>query len=150
MKEITSNLKMKDIYFSEIHFKYKKEKVGQFPLNINFKIDYKRDNKNKHLITVIITTTIQDEINQLDLFVVCNGLFELNDSQSLTEKEKQQLLKINIVAIMFPYIRSQISIITSQPGLSPIQIPIIDVNKLLNDQKTSDIQNKSNETKGED
>lgn len=35
------------------------------------------------------------------------------------------------MAIMFPYIRSQISLLTTQPGLHPGQLPPMNINALL-------------------
>jgi preprotein translocase subunit SecB len=41
------------------------------------------------------------------------------------------ILKKNSVAIMFPFIRSQVSLITTQPGMIPVQLPLVDVNKMV-------------------
>jgi preprotein translocase subunit SecB len=39
------------------------------------------------------------------------------------------------VAILFPFVRSQISLITSQPGMMPVIIPAINVNALLDESE---------------
>ena len=40
-------------------------------------------------------------------------------------------LKPNAVAIMFPFLRSQISLLTTQPDMIPVVLPAININKLL-------------------
>ena len=45
--------------------------------------------------------------------------------------EYERILKANTVAIMFPYIRSQISLLTTQPGLHPVMLPPMNINALL-------------------
>ena len=44
-------------------------------------------------------------------------------------------MKKNTVAIMFPFIRSQVSILTTQPGMIPIVMPPININALVEDMK---------------
>lgn len=43
--------------------------------------------------------------------------------------------KDNAVAIMFPYLRSQITLLTAQPDIMPIVLPSINVKKLLEEQE---------------
>lgn len=45
------------------------------------------------------------------------------------------LLNYNTVAMMMPYVRSQISLLTSQPGLTPLVLPAFDIYKLVNNSK---------------
>lgn len=52
----------------------------------------------------------------------------------ITEQENNGLLEKNTIAIMFPYIRSYISSITTQPGMTPIVLPAINIVALINDQ----------------
>lgn len=41
----------------------------------------------------------------------------------------------NAIAIMFPYLRSQISIMTAQPNMCPIILPAMNINKFINKEK---------------
>ena len=43
----------------------------------------------------------------------------------------EHLVKVNTVAIIFPFIRSQISLLTMQPGLAPIMLPPMNLNALI-------------------
>ena len=45
------------------------------------------------------------------------------------------ILERNAIAILFPYNRSYISTITTQPGMAPILLPAMNIVAMLNDQK---------------
>lgn len=49
------------------------------------------------------------------------------------------ILERNAIAILFPYIRSYISTITTQPGMAPILLPAMNIVAMLNDQKKINI-----------
>lgn len=45
------------------------------------------------------------------------------------------ILEKNTIAIMFPYIRSYISSITTQPGMSPIVLPAMNIVAMVRPEK---------------
>ena len=55
------------------------------------------------------------------------GIFEV--AGGLTDENT--FLQKNAIAVMFPYLRSQITLLTSQPGMTPLIIPILNINTLL-------------------
>ena len=55
------------------------------------------------------------------------GIFEV--AGGLTDENA--FLQKNAIAVMFPYLRSQITLLTSQPGMTPLIIPILNINTLL-------------------
>lgn len=61
------------------------------------------------------------------------GVFDIKAD---TAEQFQTLLHYNTVAMMMPYIRSQITLLTAQPGLAPLVMPPIDVNKLVDKAPT--------------
>ena len=129
-RNIDSVLKMMDLYFSSFSFQQKKDKMGEMPLTINYNIEHQQNDADSSIYRVIITTTINDDDERIKLEVVATGVFKIDD-MTIDDSLRDSIINFNTVAIMFPYIRSQISILTTQPGLMPIQIPIIDVNKLV-------------------
>ena len=42
----------------------------------------------------------------------------------------EKMLK-NALAIMFPYLRSQVTLITTQPNFKPIILPVVNINQLV-------------------
>lgn len=59
-----------------------------------------------------------------------SGIFSISEDSVLGKK----LLTNNTVAILFPYLRSQLTLLTSQPGFEPIILPIMNINALMNDE----------------
>ena len=62
-------------------------------------------------------------VNKSDLLVVV-----ITKAHFVYEKE-ESIIKTNTVAIMFPFIRSQVTLLTTQPGMTPIVLPPINTTK---------------------
>lgn len=104
--------------------------------------------KNKNLDNLSLGVQVHREINELEenLFEVLLNII-ISDEEEIvfvdvtgraifsTEQKKSDLLEKNTLAIMFPYIRSYVSIITTQPGMNPIVLPAMNIVALVNDQK---------------
>lgn len=84
--------------------------------------------------------TIDTSIRNKEAGIILNlqtiGLFKV-EQVDIEENIYDQLVKTNTVAIMFPYIRSQVSLLTTQPGIQPIMIPPMNINVLLEDNQQS-------------
>ncbi|NLD50665.1 MAG: hypothetical protein GX660_26275 [Clostridiaceae bacterium] len=62
------------------------------------------------------------------IFASITGEFEFDGNDKI---EKQILLDKNAVAIMFPYLRSTITNITSIANIPPLVLPVVNITKLL-------------------
>ena len=60
------------------------------------------------------------------------GIFSFN--QEIDSDERRDFIKSNAVAIMMPYVRSELTLLTSQPGVDPIVLPLFNVQAMLNNQ----------------
>ena len=49
----------------------------------------------------------------------------------LKEEQKQIIITKNTMAILFPYLRAQATLMTSQPDMEPVVLPVININALL-------------------
>ena len=56
------------------------------------------------------------------------------DKNDIDEQTYEHLIKANTIAIIFPFIRSQVSLLTTQPGMMPVIIPPININALISEQ----------------
>lgn len=63
----------------------------------------------------------------MNLKLVADAIFTY-DADDYSNEDK--VVGDNTVAIMFPFIRSQITLMTSQPGMQPIVLPPINATKL--------------------
>lgn len=52
----------------------------------------------------------------------------------LTDALKNSLVVKNSVAIMMPYLRSQVSLVTAQPEVECVVLPAFNINKMLDNE----------------
>ena len=53
-------------------------------------------------------------------------------------ENKDELLNANAVSILFAYVRSQLTLLTAQPGMSPVVLPVMNVAEMIkNGEKPS-------------
>lgn len=50
-------------------------------------------------------------------------------------ENKDVLLNSNAVAILFAYVRSQLTLLTAQPGTEPIVLPVMNIAKMLEESE---------------
>ena len=96
-----------------------------------FKIDFQagttEDLKNGK---VILTAKISDVKNHRRIEAKLSGYFDINIKEDIEE-----YLVVNGTAILFPYLRSVVSMITSLDSSDAIVIPTVNVLELINRQK---------------
>lgn len=78
-----------------------------------------------------MSVLINDENNALKLSVELVGTFAFSNSENVNKNLYDNLINKNAIAILFPYLRSQVTLITSQPNMTPIILPPININTLL-------------------
>ncbi len=122
---------MKDFYFSLLEFDQTKKIGGKevSSFTVNYHIEIKGIDKDPVSREIIFSVSLGNAEKTISAKVVANGYFSI-ESDELTDEEKENIFKLNAVAIMFPFIRSQISLLTTQPGITPVMLQPIDVNKL--------------------
>jgi preprotein translocase subunit SecB len=98
----------------------------------DFFVKYEVEDRLLPEFQVRLTAGLKDMSRMLNLECVLVGNFKIDNS--LPEEVYDILINKNAVAIMFPYIRSQITLLTSQPEMKPIVIPPININKLAEKQ----------------
>ncbi len=122
---IESVLQIENLFFSFIHFEATGVKaIPEERIQNGFKLD-KTFNGNTMELVLNCRVSIQ---NCMDLTMALVGRFNLKGDGDITK------FVPNAVAIMFPYIRSQISLQTAQPNLPNLVLPPININRLLEDQ----------------
>ena len=122
IKDMRSSLQMKDFYFSR--FSFARDKVikdGELNVDLQKNIISKGD----HEYNIILTTTIEKDDMNIELVAEAQFLYESYDYS-----REESIINTNTVAIMFPFIRSQVTLLTSQPGMIPIILPAINTQKL--------------------
>ncbi len=124
---VISALKMERLVFDKIHF----DRKGFMQENSELKMDMNVQIGNvSNSETSIVSLTINgNKENEYSFCVTVSGFFTV-DNNTLIEKDV--LLKQNAVAILMPYIRSQISLLTAQPGMECVVLPPFNITNIIN------------------
>ena len=118
---IESVLKLQHCVFDRINFQrkgFKTNNQARFNLGVNI---IRRDD-HEYLVSLAV---IGDKNEEYELSIQLSGYFRVEGDIDLTTEEN--LIKNNAVAILVPYVRSEISILTSQPETDAESLPIINV-----------------------
>ncbi len=130
-------LQLLDLYFSKFDYKQERMDRQNEELNTSFEIKYGINSNDDTKIRVIINTTVSDSIKSFVLNLETVGVFRV-DKENMEDETYKYLIQTNTVAIIFPFIRSQISLLTTQPGISPIVLQPINVNALIDSSATDE------------
>ena len=114
---------MEQFYFSECSITREPNvQNGSLSMDLTKEIS-EQENGSYHIKLTLDVTKSGDDLH---VRVVANAIFSMdNDDVELV----RSLMEVNTVAIMFPFIRSQVSLLTTQPGMTPIIIPPINTAK---------------------
>ncbi len=107
---------------------FRKKDVPLDNLELGVQVEHILTKNDENQYEVVLITTVSDQEENVYVNVKGRAIFSTN-------QENKDILEKNTIAIMFPYIRSYISIITTQPGMSPIVLPAMNIVALINDQK---------------
>lgn len=130
-KDINSVLSMDKLVFDKIDF----ERIGlnkslhEFSFSMQIMIGYSKKN-DAYKVTLKMTGEKEDEYN---LNISLTGFFTFTAEEILEDQFKNDIIQKNAVAIMMPYLRSQISLITAQPDVECVVLPPFNINNMLSD-----------------
>ncbi len=121
INQMKSNLKMDNFYFKD--YSFRRDAIIK---NGEYKVDLKKDIRklDDHVFEVEVTTSIEKDDMNMTLVANATFTYEADDYTS-----EESVIDANTVAIMFPFIRSQVTLMTSQPGMTPIVLPPINTRK---------------------
>ena len=117
-----SPLVLKNIIITEGHFKRNEPSLENLELKVGVSHDVERLSEREYKITLELN--VADPEEKLSVFVKGMAIFE-------TKQENQMLIERNTLAIMFPYFRSYVSTLTTQPGMTPIVLPAMNIMTML-------------------
>jgi len=124
---INSVLKLKAIVFDKIEFQRKGFKNNNNPsFTINVQIG--RNKEDDYKVTLTINADKEDEYF---LSISLSGFFNIEDDKNIDSSLKRDLINKNAVAILMPYLRSEVTLLTSQPEMDSIVLPPFNINKLM-------------------
>lgn len=126
INQIKSDMQLENLYFKKISFQ-RDANIADGNVAMNIKRHYINNGDN---FEMILLTEIKKEDFSLTIEAVGNFLFNSNIED---EDVRNNMIKNNGAAIMFPFIRSQIAQVTAQPGMMPIVMPAVNVTKMIDE-----------------
>lgn len=119
-----SPLVLESMYITECTFKKKPVDVDDLELDVSVNRSIAKVTDEVFQVTLDVTVTDVDT----NIFVNVKGCAIFS-----TQQVNMDIIEKNTIAIMFPYIRSYISSVTTQPGMSPIVLPAMNVIAMVSD-----------------
>lgn len=129
-KSLMSELKIPHVVFDEISFKRTGFKNNKSTAKLSFQSSIAKTSDGHYRVS------LQANVIKADEYIAnvqVTGFCEIDEKCSI----KDTLLEQNAVAILFPYIRSELTLITSQPETDPVVLPVININAMLREAKKS-------------
>lgn len=113
-----NHLLFDEITFNRVNFKSKND------LQVEFGFSFNKREYGEFVSSIRIIGTKKDEYN----FVVrASGYFQISEAV----EDSDILIQQNAIAIVFPYIRSQISLLTAQPEVDPVILPSMNIAQMV-------------------
>lgn len=125
---IHSVLKLDKLIFDKIEFKrfgFKNDKELELKFQSNIA---QKQGTDIYRITLVLSGNKPDEYS---FEISLTGFFIIEESPDITQELKNDLVSKNAIAILMPYIRSEVSLLTAQPGMECVVLPAFNINKML-------------------
>ncbi len=119
-----SPLSLQQLLISECSFERSEDALSG--IRVDTDITRKIEDLGADTYKLTLELHMNGESNKLKLAVKCIAYFQ-------TTQDNKLLIERNALAIMFPYVRSYVSNITSQPGMMPIVLPPINIAAMFQD-----------------
>ena len=133
---ILSALKIRHVVFDKVTFIRKGfQKVSDTTneeLDFQVGVSVDKESDGEYRVTLGVLVEREDEYTAE---VQVTGYCSIDENN----KDKEVILKKNVVAILFPYVRSELTLITAQPEMTPIVLPAVNINAMID--KLEKIQN---------
>lgn len=117
-----SPLILKTIMITEGNFNRSEDPLENVELHVNISHNIEQISEKEYKITLELYVADQEE--KLSVVVKGMAIFE-------TQQKNQMLIERNTLAIMFPYFRSYVSTLTTQPGMTPIVLPAMNIMAMI-------------------
>lgn len=122
--DLRSVVSLHNIYCDKIDFARTEVPISEENLKCRFVKSYHFNDEHTTCRVSLGCEFTEDGSEDIHFKVIVTGHFSCEDPD---QNRRDVLLKKNTLAILFPYLRTQVSVITMQPGMNPIIIPPINI-----------------------
>lgn len=119
-----SELKLEHVVFDTLSF----NRIGfqQKEQNIKLKVGVSVNQLADSKYRVSLKVSVERE-SEYTAEVQVSGFCSISESCVA----KDEILKKNAVAVLFPYVRSELTLLTAQPETTPIVLPVMNINAMI-------------------
>lgn len=127
MGNFNSSLTLQKMVFDRIEFDRKGfRNTEELKFELQVQIGLGEDSTYK--VTLVLSGAKQDEYN---IVISLSGFFKVEGQEDLGDNMVQDLINKNAVAILMPYLRSELTLLTAQPDTDSVVLPPFNINKML-------------------
>lgn len=127
MSDFNSILTLQKMVFDKIEFDRKGFKNTN-ELKFELQVQIGLDENDTYKVTLVLNGTKQEEY---DIVISLSGFFQVEGQEKLEDKLVQNLISKNAVAILMPYLRSELTLLTAQPDTDSVVLPPFNINKMF-------------------
>ena len=127
MSDFNSVLTLQKMVFDRIEFDRKGFKNNE-ELKFELQVQIGLDKNSTYKVTLVLNGTKQDEYS---IVISLSGFFAVETQEELDDKMVQTLINKNAVAILMPYLRSELTLLTAQPDTDSVVLPPFNINKMF-------------------
>lgn len=127
---ILSTLKLSHCVFDELKFVRKGFLAQSDPHEDQFQFSRRISKDNDGAYRVSLAVQVQRE-SEFDLSIAITGYFEIGED----DPNKGILLEKNAVAILFPFLRAELTLLTAQPEMIPVVMPAVNIAAMFDNAK---------------
>ena len=129
MDKNISALRMEGLFFDEISFI--REGFEQDESKFNFNLETTVGTNCSEDLYKVTLKMEGNKTGEYKIVISLTGIFSFDSGEKFNDKLKNDLISKNTVAIMMPYLRSQVSLITAQPGIECVVLPPFNINNMM-------------------
>lgn len=122
-KTVESILTIHHFVFNTLHFERKGFKQNTKEISTKIGVQVNQTDKNKYTVVLQVTA---EKANEYEVCASISGYCEIDDNAP----QKDLILQVNAPAILFPYVRAQLSLLTAQPETEPVVLPVINFQQI--------------------
>lgn len=131
---ISSVLKLKHVVFDEIKFKRlgfqnKKKKKAR----LDFGKHVEKIDEGEYQVSLSIKAVREEEYEAI---VTISGYCGISEDTPF----KDRILNENAIAILFPYVRAELTLLTAQPETETLMIPAVNINAMFKRAEAEDTE----------
>lgn len=127
MGDFNSVLTLQKMVFDRIEFDRKGFKNNE-ELELKLQVQIGSDKNGTYKVTLVLNGTKQGEYS---IVISLSGFFAVEAQEKLDDKVVQSLINKNAVAILMPYLRSELTLLTAQPDTDSVVLPPFNINKMF-------------------